>query len=410
MSRWIIFFIFIACVEIYAFQAFKTVFKSKWIHTSYIIISALVFVYVVYQLMQLDRSVGQTQTSLWTFAVLLIIFVPKLIIALLLVVEDIFRLFAGTYHKVAGSNANDDFLPKRRDFVSKIALGIAAIPFFSLLYGVTYGKYNFKVIKQPVGFADLPDSFDGFRIMQLSDIHCGSFDDPEKIEYAIDLINEQDFDVLLFTGDIVNTHAREMDPWIETFKRIKKPAFGKFSVLGNHDYGEYVNWSSTAEKDANFNAIKEIHPQIGFQLLNNESVTLTKGNDKISIVGVENWGYNFKKAGDISTASQGLSTEDFKVVLTHDPSHWEYELKNHTKNFQLTLSGHTHGMQFGIEIPGFLKWSPAQFIYKQWAGLYDNAKRFVYVNRGFGFHAYPGRVGIMPEITILELKKIDSNT
>lgn len=409
MFRWIFLFLIVFIVEIYAFQAVKTIFKSRWIQSAYIIVSVFIVVYVAYQLMQFDRTVGQTQTTLWTFGILLIIFVPKLMISFFMLLEDIFRIFAGTYFKLSDTNPSADFLPERRGFLSKITLGIAAIPFFSLLYGVTYGKYNFKVIKQPVGFADLPDSFDGFKIMQLSDIHCGSFDDPEKIEYAIDLINEQDFDVLVFTGDLVNTHAEEMEPWIETFKRIKKPMYGKLSVLGNHDYGEYVNWPTEADKKANFEAIKELHPRLGFDLLMNESVEIRKGIDKISIVGVENWGHNFKQAGDIVKATEGLTTEDFKVVLTHDPTHWEYELKNHPKNFHLTLSGHTHGMQFGIEIPGFLKWSPVQFIYKQWAGLYDNAQRYIYVNRGFGFHAYPGRVGIMPEITILELKKIDSN-
>ncbi len=365
-------------------------------------------VYVAYQLMQFDRSVGQTQATLWTFGVLLIIFIPKLIITLFMLFEDIFRVLAGSFSKVVGTNTSGDFLPDRRSFVSKVALGIAAIPFLSLLYGVTYGKYNFKVIKQSVGFADLPNAFDGFKILQISDVHCGSFDNPEKISYAIDLINEQEFDIVLFTGDIVNTDALEIEPWIETFKRIRTPEFGKYSVLGNHDYGEYVTWSTPAKKKANFEAIKAIHPRIDFKLLLNESVDIVRGDEKIALVGVENWGRNFKQAGDIDKASAGLTKDDFKVLMSHDPSHWELEVKNHPKNFHLTLSGHTHGMQFGIEIPGFLKWSPVQYVYKQWAGLYEHAERFIYVNRGFGFHAYPGRVGIMPEITMLELKKIDS--
>lgn len=409
MFRWVFLFLIIVLVEFYAYQAFKTAVTTRWIKNTYIVISVLVIVYVAFQLMQFDRSVGQTQATLWTFGVLLIIFIPKLIITLVMLFEDIFRIFAGSFNKIVGSNTDGDFLPNRRSFVSKVALGIAAIPFLSLLYGVTYGKYNFKVLKQSVGFADLPNAFDGFKILQISDIHCGSFDNPEKISYAIDLINEQDFDIILFTGDIVNTDALEMEPWIETFKGIKTPEFGKFSVLGNHDYGEYVTWSTPAKKKANFEAIKAIHPRIDFKLLLNESVDIVKGDDKIALVGVENWGRNFKKAGDINKASDGLSKKDFKVVMSHDPSHWELELKNHPKNFQLTLSGHTHGMQFGIEIPGFLKWSPIEYVYKQWAGLYAHAERFVYVNRGFGFHAYPGRVGIMPEITVLELKKIESN-
>lgn len=251
----------------------------------------------------------------------------------------------------------------------------------------------------------MPDAFDGFRITQISDIHSGSFDNPEKINYAIDLINEQEADMILFTGDIVNTHATEMHPWLDTFNRIKEYKYGKFSVLGNHDYGEYVTWPSEKEKDENFQAIKKLYGQIGFKLLLNEHTFIQKGEDKIALIGVENWGKNFKMAGDLNKASQQVAQDDFKVLMSHDPSHWEYEIKNHPKNFHLTLSGHTHGMQFGIEIPGYFKWSLAEYIYKQWAGLYENVGRYVYVNRGFGFHAYPGRVGIMPEITVIELKK-----
>ena len=211
--------------------------------------------------------------------------------------------------------------------------------------------------------------------------------------------------MILFTGDIVNTHAKEMHPWIDNFNRIKKHKYGKFSVLGNHDYGEYVTWPSQKAKDENFEAIKNLYGEIDFKLLLNENTFIEKGDDKIAIVGVENWGNNFKKAGDINKASANLTQDDFKILMSHDPSHWEYEVKNHEKNFHLTLSGHTHGMQFGIEIPGYFKWSLAQYVYKQWAGLYENKGRYVYVNRGFGFHAYPGRVGIMPEITVIELKK-----
>jgi predicted MPP superfamily phosphohydrolase len=296
-------------------------------------------------------------------------------------------------------------LPERRKFVSQIALGIAAIPFASLLYGITLGKYNFKVIKQTLFVPDLPEAFDGTTITHISDVHSGSFDDADKIQYAIDLINEQNSDLVLFTGDIVNTHATEMDPWIETFKGIHNPKFGKFSILGNHDYGEYVDWSSKAEKQANFEAIKDIHRKIDFKLLLNEHVKIENNNQELVIVGVENWGRKFGERGDLNLASQGLTKDDFKIVMSHDPSHWDEKIQHHENHYHLTLSGHTHGMQFGIEIPGWIKWSPVQYVYKQWAGLYENAGRYVYVNRGFGFHAYPGRVGIMPEITVIELKK-----
>jgi predicted MPP superfamily phosphohydrolase len=211
--------------------------------------------------------------------------------------------------------------------------------------------------------------------------------------------------MILFTGDIVNTHAKEMLPWIESFNRIKEHKFGKHSVLGNHDYGEYVDWKTAQEKDQNFHDIKALYGKIGFDLMLNENKYIKKGNDKIALVGVENWGRHFKKAGDLNKASEGLLKEDFKILMSHDPSHWDAEVNSHTKDFHLTLSGHTHGLQFGIEIPGFLKWSPAQYVYEQWAGLYEKSGKYIYVNRGFGYHAYPGRVGIMPEITVIELKK-----
>ena len=392
-------------IELYTFQVLKTLIKSKPVLISIELVSILVLVYIVYALMQFDRSVGQTQQTMFTMGLLLIVYVPKLILTFILMGEDIFRVGAGAVNYFVDYDNSTDFLKSRRKFVSQIGLGIAAVPFLSLIYGITVGKYNYKVIKQRIFFPDLPEAFDGFTITQISDLHSGSFDNPEKIKYAIDLVNEQNSDLMLFTGDIVNTDAKEMHPWIEAFNGIKKHEYGKYSVLGNHDYGEYVTWPSEVAKENNFKAIKDLYGQIGFKLMLNEHTFIEKGTEKIALVGVENWGNNFKKAGDINKASEGLSQKDFKILMSHDPSHWEHEVKDHDKNFHLTLSGHTHGMQFGIEIPGYFKWSLAQYVYKQWAGLYENMGRYVYVNRGFGFHAYPGRVGIMPEITVIELKK-----
>ena len=397
----IVFFI----VELYAYQAFKTLVKTKSILLSYQIISFLILAFIVYSFTKFDRSVGQTQQTMLTMGLVLLVYIPKIMLTLILFGEDVFRLGAGSVNYFLKANPSADFLDSRRKFVSQIGLGLAAVPFLSLIYGVTKGKYNFKVIQQQIFFPDLPDAFDGFKITQISDVHSGSFDNPEKINHAIDLVNEQNSDMILFTGDIVNTDAKEMHPWIETFNRIKKHEYGKYSVLGNHDYGEYVTWPSEVAKEKNFQDIKNLYGQIGFNLLLNQHTFIEKGKDKIALVGVENWGNNFKKAGDIGLASANLTKDDFKILMSHDPSHWEYEIKNHEKHFQLTLSGHTHGFQFGIEIPGFLKWSPVQYVYKQWAGLYENLGRYVYVNRGFGFHAYSGRVGIMPEITVIELKK-----
>lgn len=403
--RFLILFLIIFLVEFYAFQALRTVVKSKLFLNIYLITSVLTIAYIIYSFSQFDRKIGQTSQSMYTTALMLMVYIPKIIITMILFGEDVFRVGFGSVNHFAKIVETDGFLGSRRKFISQIGLGIAAIPFLSIIYGVTKGKYNYKVIKQAIFFPDLPDAFDGFTITHISDVHSGSFDNPDKINYAIDLVNEQNSDMILFTGDIVNTHAKEMHPWIDTFKRIKEHKYGKFSVLGNHDYGEYISWPSEAAKDENFKNIKDLHRQIDFKLMLNENTKIKKGSDEIALVGVENWGTNFKKLGDINLASENLTKEDFKILMSHDPSHWDSEVKSHQKHFHLTLSGHTHGFQFGIEIPGVIKWSPIQYVYKQWAGLYENMGRYVYVNRGFGFHAYSGRVGIMPEITVIQLKK-----
>lgn len=406
MRRFFIFIILFALVaETYSFQAIRTLTKSKPIQYSYLAVSILIILYIAYVFLNFDRSQGQNKQSLLAMGLMLLAVVPKLLITIIMLGEDIVRVIAGLVRLAFGNGSDTSFLPERRRFVSLAALGIAAIPFFSLIYGMTKGKYNFKVRKQTLTFSDLPDNFDGMVITHITDIHSGSLDNAEKINYAIDLINEQKADIILFTGDIVNTHSTEMHPWIDTFNRIENPPMGKFSVLGNHDYGEYVEWPTLAEKNENFAAIKDLHRQINFKLMLNENLKLKKGDQEIALVGVENWGHNFKQAGDLGKASVGLKPEDFKILMSHDPSHWEYEVKNSPNNYHLTLSGHTHGMQFGIEVPGFIRWSPAQYIYKQWAGLYKHLNRYIYVNRGFGFHGYPGRVGIWPEITVIKLKK-----
>jgi predicted MPP superfamily phosphohydrolase len=406
--RLLVFLLVFAIIETYAFQAFKTLVKNKTFLWAYAVLSLVLLLYIIYGFTQFDRSVGQTPSSLRTMGLMLLVYVPKILITLILLGEDVFRILIGVVNHFVDYNNEATFLPSRRKFVSQVGLGLVAIPFLSLIYGIFEGKYNFKVIKQAIFFPDLPDAFDGFTITQISDVHSGSFDNPDKIEYAIDLINQQKTDLILFTGDIVNTHAKEMHPWITTFNKIENHPFGKYAVLGNHDYGEYVTWKTKEEKAKNFEAIKELYGQIGFNLLLNEHTFIEKEGQKIALVGVENWGHNFKQAGDLDKAGAGLTKNDFKILMSHDPSHWEHVVKSDPNHYHLTLSGHTHGMQFGIEIPGYFKWSLAQYVYKQWAGLYENLGRYVYVNRGFGFHAYPGRVGIMPEITVIQLKKGDN--
>ncbi|NEW79051.1 MAG: metallophosphoesterase [Gelidibacter sp.] len=402
MIRWIIFVAVVLVIDFYAFQSLKTITKNKMAFAVYWLISLAILANFTYKLATFDSAHGFPQDLMLAFGLLVLSIIPKFFALLILFGEDVYRMTKSVFNYFS-STASTQFFPERRTFVSKVALGLAAIPFMSVLYGMARGKYNYQVINHTLYFNDLPEAFDGFKITHISDIHSGSFDDEEKIAEGINLINEQESDVILFTGDLVNNLAEEMEPWIAHFSKLKAK-LGKYSILGNHDYGEYVQFNSEEEKQQNFQAIKKLHPKIGFNLLLNNSVYVEKGNDKIALVGVENWGTRFKKAGDLNVASSKINKEDFKILMSHDPSHWDAEIKNHPSNFHLILSGHTHGMQFGIEIPG-IKWSPVQYIYKQWAGIYEESGKYINVNRGFGFLAFPGRVGIWPEITVITLKR-----
>ncbi|MCM4161855.1 metallophosphoesterase [Antarcticibacterium flavum] len=402
--RWIIFIVLYLLLNIYAFQAVRTLSKTYWAITPYILISLGILAFFLYEWNQPNPDGGFTGGRAYSLGLVLAIMAANLILTLFMFGEDIVRLLMAGYNKLFTTSGQFD-LPSRRKFLSQVALGIAAIPFASLLYGMYQGKYNYKVLKYTLHFDDLPDAFDGYRITQISDIHSGSFDNKEKIEYAIDLINEQESDSVFFTGDLVNNLAAEMTPWTSTFSKIKARD-GVYSVLGNHDYGDYVSWDSDREKLANLEAMKGVHSQMGWNLLLNEHKLVEKNGERIAFVGVENWGAGgFKKKGDLDKAGQGLTDKDFKVLLSHDPSYWQEKIKNDPKNYQLTLSGHTHGMQFGIEIPGWFKWSPVQYRYENWAGIYEEFGRYINVNRGFGYLAYPGRVGIWPEISVIELRK-----
>jgi len=402
MIRWILFIAIIVLIDFYAFQSIKIVFKNKIVFVIYWLLSFGVIANLIYQLNSVDQSKGFGQSLMMAFGFLILSITPKIITLIVMFGEDVFRVFSSGFNYFSKTSEPTVFI-ERRDFISKVALGLAAIPFASVLYGMVRGKYNYQVINHTLYFDDLPDSFDGFKLTHISDIHSGSFDNEEKIAEGMSLINEQASDVILFTGDIVNNTADEMTPWIPYFNDLKAKQ-GKFSVLGNHDYGEYVRWKTIEEKQQNFQDIKDIHPKIGFNLLLNDSVYLERGTDKIALIGVENWGTRFKKAGDLKLASSKIKKEDFKILMSHDPSHWDSEINKDNNNYHLTLSGHTHGMQFGIEIPG-IKWSPVQYVYKQWAGIYENLGRYINVNRGFGFLAFPGRVGIWPEISVITLKK-----
>ena len=404
MLRWIIFIIIYLIMGFYALQALKTATRYPWVYYVMVVVSLLILGNFVYQFSwgeQAGRVLSRPKS--YAFGFLLAILTFKIITILFLFSEDIFRFIAASYHKLSG-NTTEFSLPTRRRFLSTLALGIAAVPFGALLYGMYKGKYNFKVLRYTMEFDDLPDAFDGYSITQISDIHSGSFDDREKIKYGVDLINEQKSDIICFTGDMVNNKTSEMEPWADLFATLNAPD-GVYSILGNHDYGDYVQWESPAAKARNLEALKQLQRKMGFDLLLNEHRLLRKGDDQLALIGVENWGKGFKTAGDLKKAINGLDENQFRILLSHDPTHWQEEVIAHQDHFHLTLSGHTHGMQFGIEIPGIIKWSPVKWRYKYWAGVYEELGQYINVNRGFGFIGYPGRVGIWPEITVITLKK-----
>ncbi|NVK53849.1 MAG: metallophosphoesterase [Flavobacteriaceae bacterium] len=406
MPRWVatllIFSIIIVVVELYTFQAVKTLTKNKFVKWIWVLVGLAVYLNLFYVLFTTPRSAGQTKAFQWAVGLLLTTLIPKVLILVVMFGEDVVRIVQKGFSFFSATETQP--MAGRRKFISQLALGIAALPFVGFLYGIIQGRFNYKVLKYQLVFKDLPEAFDGFTITQISDIHSGSFRNKEKITYGVDMINQQQSDLILFTGDIVNNKAEEMDDWIEVFAQLKAP-HGKYSILGNHDYGDYIQWKTAEEKQQNFKAVKEVHPKIGFELLCNEHRYIEKDGAKIALIGVENWGKGFKKEGDLQLATEGVQQDEFKILMTHDPSHWDLQVKEDSFNYQLTLSGHTHGLQMGIEIPGFFRWSPSQYVYKQWAGLYKEYGRYINVNRGFGYHAFPGRVGIWPEITVIELKK-----
>ncbi|NOU60636.1 metallophosphoesterase [Marinifilum caeruleilacunae] len=291
---------------------------------------------------------------------------------------------------------------ERSEFLYQMGLILAAIPFASILYGVTKGKFNYRVMRERISFNNLPKAFKGLKIVQISDMHLGSFNKNfEKVEKAVELINEQEPDLIVFTGDLVNNFAEETDGWAPVLGKMKAK-IGKYSILGNHDYGDYSYWRSEEDKAKNLAAIKHFHKQMGFRLLLNETETINIKGEEIALVGVENWGKPpFPQHGDLNKATEGKEHLPFKILLSHDPSHWDEEvIKN--SDIDLTFAGHTHGMQFGIERAG-IKWSPVQYKYPRWGGLYREGDQYLYVNRGFGYIGFPGRIGMPPEITVVEL-------
>jgi hypothetical protein len=332
--------------------------------------------------------------------------IAKFLFVGLLLIQDSGRFIIGIANILTSIFVEINVLfPDRNNILTSASALLTCIPFLGMLYGIIYGKYNYKVEKLTLTFEDLPKAFDGFKIVQLSDIHAGSFDSLEQVKKGVDLIRAQGADLIVFTGDLVNSLKEEINPYIEIFSTLSAP-HGMFSILGNHDYyGMYkVAKKDPLARKLYMDDFNSKHEEIGFRLLNNESTTVKKNGDSISLVGVENWGQGpFPKLGDLPKALKGVNADEFTILLSHDPTHWDHHVLPHSKNIHLTLSGHTHGMQFGINI-GKFKWSPVKYRYKRWMGLYEQAGQLLYVNRGFGFLGWPGRVGMSPEITVFEMK------
>ncbi len=402
----------ILLLDFYSFQALRTVsisasprnrtiiFSIYWALTAILISIFLIFIFTKPEFFKSVRA--------YLFAMVLGMIIAKITIVFFLLIDDIRRIFQWLAIKIFSRADKNEALAEngitRSAFLSWLGLALGTSVFGTLIYGFS-NKYNYHIKRVKLAFDNLPAGFKGIKIIQISDIHSGSFADPEAVTRGVQKILDEKPDLILFTGDLVNDKATEMHEYISIFSLLKAP-MGVFSTLGNHDYGDYVQWPDEASKKQNLEDLKAIHGMMGWRLLMNEHVPLERGGDKIALLGVENWGAKarFPKLGRLDVAHKGTEDYKFKILMSHDPSHWDAQVLPKYNDIDLTLSGHTHGMQFGIEIPGF-KWSPVQYMYKQWAGLYENEtnKQKLYVNRGYGFLGYPGRVGIMPEITVIEL-------
>lgn len=406
----LILFLIMLVLDIYVFQGVRAVSRYYNPRTRAVItlifwgISFLILAFLL-AFLYTGPDFGGRRFRSYFFAIAMGLFLAKLMAALFFLTDDVFRGFRWTYQKVAPSAAGDNSgeALSRSAFLSWLGLAAGSTLFGSMLYGFG-NKYNYRIHHKKLSFDNLPAAFQGLRILHISDIHSGSFTDKQAVERGVEHILSQQPDLILFTGDLVNDRASEMEPFMDVFSRLEAP-LGVYSTLGNHDYGDYVQWPSGGiSKEENMERLKGVHKELGWRLLLNEHVAIEKDGHSLALIGIENWSAkaNFPRHGRLDKAYQGAEKHPFKILMSHDPSHWEAEVLQHYPDIDLMLSGHTHGMQFGVEIPGF-RWSPVQYFYKQWAGLYRKEKQHLYVNRGFGFIGYPGRVGIMPEITVLTL-------
>lgn len=413
LIRFLLFFSLFLLIDWYFFQAVKTLSADwshtirTWTHRVYWGFSLFSLLFGILMMLTYKDPLLPRMVMVYIVCFIMVVVFSKLIGSLFLVIDDIQRLV----RRIAGLFTRENpAIPlsggiTRAKFLSWSALMLAAVPFASFLYGMVVTAFDFTIRRNKIPVAGLPAAFEGLKIVQISDLHSGSFFSTKPFERAVELILNEQPDVIFFTGDLVNDRSSEAESFINTWKKLSAP-LGIFSVLGNHDYGDYVTWDSEADKAANLHRLTEIHREMGWDLLRNEHRILRRNGESIGVIGVENWGaaLRFPRKGDLQKARAAMPDVPVKLLLSHDPSHWEAQVLTDHPDIDLTFSGHTHGFQFGVEIPGF-RWSPSQWVYKQWAGLYSQGKQHVYVNRGLGFIGYLGRVGIKPEITVMELTK-----
>lgn len=411
VAFFLFFSLFVFLIDLYIFQGIKAAMPSasaqtkRWVAWAFwgftvYMVGSLAFTAIMGQ-ENIPRGVRTFLTTAF-----FVVYFSKFLVVLFLGANDLFRFGYWLSHKVMPKT----ILPgpdniSRSAFLSQMSFFIGSIPLATMIYGVAKGAYNYQVKNIKLPLANLPKAFHGLKIVHISDIHVGSFFNKEAVQRGVDMILKQKPDVVFFTGDLVNNVSEEIVDYLDVFGRIKAP-MGVFSILGNHDYGDYVGWPTKEAKEANLQKLMDYHKTMGWDLLIDENRVLEKSGEQIGILGVQNWGAKgrFPKYGDLKQAYTGVEHLPVKILLSHDPSHWDGQVIERFPDIDLMLAGHTHGMQFGVEAWG-IKWSPVQYMYKQWAGLYAHGKQYLYVNRGFGFIGFPGRVGIMPEITVIELEK-----
>ncbi|WP_147202644.1 metallophosphoesterase [Segetibacter aerophilus] len=411
-SSWWIIIVIMLMLDLYVFQVLKALASGASEKTRlviYVVYWALSVSSIAFLLLlpYLNTESWPKNVRNYLFATIAGLFIAKLLATIFFLIDDIRRGITWVLSKmfpenIDSTNNNAAWNMSRSAFLSWLGVGVGGTFLTSFIYGFS-NKYNYDIQRVKLSYNNLPAGFKGLKIVQISDVHSGSFANKAAVSRGIDMILKENADIILFTGDLVNDVSTEMHNYIDVFNRLKAP-LGVYSTLGNHDYGDYVEWPSLQAKKENLEKLKGIHRQMGWRLLMNEHVALERNGDSIALLGIENWSAlkRFPKHGKMELAHAGTEKYPFKILMSHDPTHWDAEVRPKYGDIDLALAGHTHGMQFGLETP-FFKWSPVQWVYRQWAGLYEEGNQKLYVNRGYGFLGYPGRVGIMPEITVIEL-------